>query len=196
MTHLTMAQLVALREPGSDLGDAMARRHLDGCPTCQAELERLHQRVARLKALPTLRPPRDRWPEVQTRLRNDRRRQRRQWLGLGGLVLAASVTLAVVVEPEKASAESAISEAISLSQQLEDVLQSYNPDARVLNGRTERIASALEERIAAIDWQLEMTELLENQAREDASLRLWRERVGLLDALVDVRVTRASNVGL
>jgi hypothetical protein len=27
-------------------------------------------------------------------------------------------------------------------------------------------------------------------------LRLWRERVGLLDALMDVHVTRASNAGL
>jgi hypothetical protein len=27
-------------------------------------------------------------------------------------------------------------------------------------------------------------------------LRLWRERVGLLDALVDVHVTRASSAGL
>jgi hypothetical protein len=27
-------------------------------------------------------------------------------------------------------------------------------------------------------------------------LELWRERVGLLNALVDVHVTRASNVGL
>jgi hypothetical protein len=27
-------------------------------------------------------------------------------------------------------------------------------------------------------------------------IQLWRERVGLLDALVDVHVTRASNAGL
>jgi hypothetical protein len=47
-----------------------------------------------------------------------------------------------------------------------------------------------------VDRELEMTELLERQAREAELLRLWRERVGLLDALVDVRVTRASNVGL
>jgi hypothetical protein len=31
--------------------------------------------------------------------------------------------------------------------------------------------------------------------RETESLRLWRERVGLLDALVDVHVTRAGYVG-
>jgi hypothetical protein len=41
-----------------------------------------------------------------------------------------------------------------------------------------------------------MAELLEQQQRDDQLLKLWRERVGLLDALVDVHVTRASNVGL
>ena len=56
MNHLTMDTLVSMREPGSEPGQAAAREHLDGCPHCQAELERLHQRVARLKALPTLRP--------------------------------------------------------------------------------------------------------------------------------------------
>jgi hypothetical protein len=41
-----------------------------------------------------------------------------------------------------------------------------------------------------------MAELMEQQPRDDQLLKLWRERVGLLDALVDVHVTRASNVGL
>ena len=35
-----------------------------------------------------------------------------------------------------------------------------------------------------------------SQARDAQLLQLWRERVGLLDALVDVHVTRASNAGL
>ena len=98
MTHLSMDALVSLREAGQEPGDAAAREHLEGCEHCRAELERLHQRVARLKALPALRSRRDRWPEVQ--------------------------------------------------------------------------------------------------ARESQVLRLWRERVGLLDALMDVHVTRASNAGL
>jgi hypothetical protein len=41
-----------------------------------------------------------------------------------------------------------------------------------------------------------MAELEEQQTRDQQLLKLWRERVGLLDALVDVHVTRASNVGL
>jgi hypothetical protein len=59
------------------------------------------------------------------------------------------------------------------------------------------MAQELEDRIARVDRELEATELLPGeQAPDDQLLKLWRERVGLLDALVDVHVTRASNAGL
>jgi hypothetical protein len=58
MTHLSMEALLSLREAGLEPGDTAAREHLESCPGCRAELERLHQRVARLKALPALRPTR------------------------------------------------------------------------------------------------------------------------------------------
>jgi hypothetical protein len=66
----------------------------------------------------------------------------------------------------------------------------------VVDGQTAGIAQELEDRIARVDRELEMAELMEQQARDLELLRLWRERNGLLDALVDVHVTRASNVGL
>jgi hypothetical protein len=47
-----------------------------------------------------------------------------------------------------------------------------------------------------VDRELEATELLPDQPPEDQLLQLWRERVGLLDALVDVHLTRASDAGL
>jgi len=199
MTHLSMDSLVSLREPGSEPGQAAAREHLDQCPHCQAELQRLHQRVARLKALPTLRPGRDRWPETKARFRADRRRRRTRFMGLTGLVTAASVALAVAVgdisRPADATAEQ-LSQAMERSQVLESALSEYNPAGRVLDGRTARIAGELEDRIARVDRELEATELLRQQATNRDLLKLWRERVGLLDALVDVHVTRASNAGL
>jgi hypothetical protein len=85
------------------------------------------------------------------------------------------------------------------SQLLESALNDYNPDGRVLDGGTARIAGELEDRIARLDRELEMAELQSQQQQQptnDDLLRLWRERVGLLDALVDVRVARASNAGL
>jgi hypothetical protein len=199
MTHLSMEALLSLREPGTEPGGAAAREHLDECSVCQAELHRLHQRVARLKALPTLRPSRDRWPETAARFRAERLRRRTRRVGFAGLAVAASVALAVTVVNRPQPVETnpnQINQAMERSQALESALSQYNPEARVLDGRTGRIAQELEDRIARLDRQLEMTELSQKQARDQELLRLWRERVGLLDALVDVHATHASNAGL
>lgn len=199
MSHLSMESLLSLREPGSEPGVAAAREHLNGCSVCQTELRRLDQRVARLKALPTLRPSRDRWPETAARFRAERLRRRTRQVGFAGLAAAASVALAVTVVDRPQPVESnpnQINQVMERSQALETALSEYNSDARVLDGRTARIAQELEDRIARLDRQLEMTELSPKQARDQELLSLWRERVGLLDALVDVHVTRASNAGL
>ena len=200
MTHLTMDALVSLRETGTEPGQAAVREHLNECAHCQAELRRLHQRVARLKALPTLRPGRDRWPETKARFKAERRRSRTRVMGLTGLAAAASVALAVAVggnlsEPGEISVDQ-LNQVMERSQVLESALSEYNPEARVLDGRTARIAGELEDGIARVDRELELTELLRQQATDQDLLKLWRERVGLLDALMDVHVTRASNAGL
>jgi hypothetical protein len=200
MTHLSIEALVGLREAGLEPGDAVAREHLDGCASCRAELERLHQRVARLKALPALRTSRDRWPAVLDRLRAERRRHRARFAGLAGLAAAASVALAVGVstlrQPEPGLTPAEIEQAMVRSRVLESALDRIDPESRVLDGRTAGIAQELEERIARVDRELEMAELMERQSRDAELLKLWRERIGLLDALVDVHVTRASHVGL
>lgn len=199
MTHLTMDALVSLREPGNEPGQSAAREHLNQCPHCQAELQRLHQRVARLKALPTLRPGRDRWPETRARYNAERRRRRTRTAGLAGLAAAASVALGIAVgdlsRPNEITAEQ-LTQVMERSQVLESALSEFNPEARVLDGRTARIAGELEDRIARLDRELELTELQPQQGTDQDLLKLWRERVGLLDALVDVHVTRASNAGL
>ena len=199
MTHLSMEALLSLREAGLEPGDASAREHLDGCPTCQAELDRLHQRVARIKALPALRPSRDRWPLVTARLRVARRAHRQRMAGLAGLAAAASIAVAVLIGPRGEvvpGGRQEIQAAMARSQALETALSQYHPEQRMLDGRTAGIAQELEDRIARVDRELEMAELLQQQPKDDQLLKLWRERVGLLDALVDVHVTRASNVGL
>ena len=198
MTHLSMETLLGLHEPGREPGDAAAREHLEGCPHCQAEQDRLHQRIAHLKALPALRPARDRWPEVADRVRVDQRRRRNRYAGLVGLATAASLALAAVIgrSAPATPVESQLRAAMQRSQALESALGRYDLESRVLDGRTARIAQELEDRIARVDRELEMADLLERQRRDGALLKLWRERVGLLDALVDVHVTRASNAGL
>jgi hypothetical protein len=207
MNHLSMEALLSLREPGAEPGTAAAREHLSECPQCQAELDRLHQRVARLKALPPLRPARDRFPQTIARFRAERSRRRIGLGGILGLAAAASIALVTAIDPlsrDNISGSSdslwvppaEISRAMERSQALENALSALNPDARILDGRTAGMAQELEDRIARLDRELEATELLEQQARDLELLKLWRERVGLLDALVDVHVTRASNAGL
>lgn len=200
MTHLPIETLISLRETGLEPGDAAAREHLDGCAHCRGELERLHQRVARLKALPAVRPSRDRWSAVREQVRAERRRHRARFAGFAGVAVAASVALAIGVstlrEPEPGLNPAEIERAMVRSQALESALERIDPESRVLDGRTAGIAQELEDRIARVDRELEMVELSEQQSRDAELLRLWRERVGLLDALVDVHVTRASHVGL
>jgi hypothetical protein len=199
MTHLTIEALLSLRDTGSEPGTAAAREHLEHCALCQQEFDRLHQRVARLKALPPLRPGRDRWPETVARFRAERSRRRIRRVGLAGLAAAAALALALGIgdrAPAPDLTASQLNEAMVRSQALESALSAYNPDGRVLDGRTARMAQELEERIARVDRALEATELLQQQARDQELLQLWRERVGLLDALVDVHLTRASNAGL
>lgn len=204
MTHLTMEQLLVLRDAAqSEPGSQAARAHLEHCAPCRTELDRLHQRAARLRALPGLRPARDQFPAIRARLDAGRRQRQVRRVAMGGLALAASVALAVVFAPAPSGdagagqvASGELAEAMSRSQQLERALLAIEPEARLLDGRTAAIAGRLEDRLYMVDRDLQAAELLDREVRLQQQLRLWRERVGLLDALVDVHVTRASYAGL
>jgi hypothetical protein len=202
MNHLSMEQLLQLQGPATDPGIGDARAHLASCPSCQAELDRLHQRVARLKALPALRPARDAWPAIHGRISAERHQRQTRWMGVAGLALAASVILAVIltdvshVDDLAASTSVAIDSAKAQSRELEHAILQFDPESRVIDGRTARVAADLEDQIAELDRELQQMQSIENIAREHEVLQLWRQRVGLLDALVDIHVTRASNVGL
>jgi hypothetical protein len=202
MNHLNMEQLLQLTGHATDPGTGDARVHLEACDACRAELDRLHQRVARLKALPALRPARDAWPVVRNDIAVRRHRRQTRWMGIAGLAMAASVILAVIltdvsnVDDLAASTSYAIDSAKAQSRQLEDAILQLDPENRVIDGRTARVAADLEDQIARLDRQLQGMQSIENVAREHEVLQLWRQRVGLLDALVDIHVTRASTVGL
>jgi hypothetical protein len=120
----------------------------------------------------------------------------------GAMALAASLALALFMKrPTPAAPATASQQELTSLQQrsraLEAAIGAYDPDGRVLDGRTSRVAADLEDRIADVDRRLERTELdAPPGMRGPDVMQLWQERVGLLDALVDVHVTRASNVGL
>lgn len=204
MTHLTMEQLLALDEPGLEPGTAQARTHLQDCAACRAEYERLRQRQARLRALPTLRPARDQWPAVAGLVAAERRRRLVQRAVTAISAVAALLLLAVALrsarpahDVEGLAAEAQITELMERSRALEAAIGAARPDQRVVDGRTIGVATDLESRIADLDRMLEVQELDAPPGRgEMQRVQLWRERVGLLNALVDVHVTNARNVGL
>jgi hypothetical protein len=202
MTHLTMEQLLALDAPGLEPGTAQAREHVERCAACRAEYERLRQRQARLRALPSLRPARDQWPVVAGRVAAERRRRLVQRAVMAISAVAALLLLAVALrsparDAEALAAEQQLADLMERSQALEAAIGATRPDERMVDGRTVRVASDLESRLAALDRMLEVQELDAPPGRgEMQRVELWRERVGLLNALVDVHVTNARNVGL
>jgi hypothetical protein len=171
---------------------------------CQAELDALHQRVARLKALPSLHPPRDRWPAIQQGFQAERRRilfTRARWIT--GAV-AASFALVIGTQvvrqrpPDGMAREAVASEnlqsLVSQSQQLEAALREYRPENRVVNGAVAGAVAELEDRIATIDEQLGRRG--EWNASQHDVTNLWRRRVELMQGLVNVHVTRAAYLGM
>jgi hypothetical protein len=122
-------------------------------------------------------------------------------MGFSGLAAAASIALVlatgkVASPPAPQASAHELQQVMVRSQALETALSEFNPEGRVVDGRTAQMAQELEDRIARVDRALEATELSPEQGHDQDLLSLWRERVGLLDALVDVHLTRASDAGL
>ncbi|MSR03066.1 MAG: hypothetical protein EXR94_10080 [Gemmatimonadetes bacterium] len=201
MTHLSMEQLLATREPGLEPQVRNWRDHIEICAVCRAELDRLDQRVARLRALPGLRPSRDLFGAVRLKAAADRRAKQVRRVVLGGMALAASVAFAAFMingRPDHrtlVAADPELAEMMSQSQGLEQALSGFDQDRQVVDGRAVAVTSSLEDQLARVDRQLEAVGMLEAEARQIRMIKLWRERVGLLDALVDVHLTGARYVG-
>jgi hypothetical protein len=197
MMHCTMEDLGALQ---AGEGSVWARRHITTCAACRAELETLYQRVAQLKALPALHPPRDRWPVIQAALRAERARRRRSWGAWGGsLAAAAAIAGLLLLRPSSGQSGNLHAELAQAKQQsatLEDSLHNYDLDGRVLSGQAAAVVAELEDRISAIDGTLAQQAELGRDAQDAELVKLWQERVGLMRELVNARVTRARYVGL
>src|SRR5215470_14078245 len=131
--HCTIEDLVALRDGE---GSVWARRHVEECAECQAERERLYQRVAQLKALPALRPPRDRWSAIRDTVLAERSRRRQRWLR-GGLAVAAALVGVMFLHPGGPAPVQGedLAKAKAQSAQLESTLRNYDSDSRVMSGR-------------------------------------------------------------
>jgi len=162
------------------------------------EIDAVHQRVAQLKALPSLSPHRDRWPVIREGVLAARRQRRVKQVRWAALALAASVATVIAVrgvEDRRLAAANTgdVQQLVSQSQQLEQTLRDLEPQGRVLNGAAASAVADLEDRIAAVDARLGSG--APSASREEMA-DLWRRRVDLMQGLVNVHVTRAAYLGM
>ncbi len=191
--HGTTDELLAVRDGE---GSAWAREHVAACAACAAEVERLGQVRAQLRALPSYAPPRDRWPAVREVARRERSRRRTvRWSGL--VAAAAAVVVGVVLfgrRPAVSPQDVALQRAMAESAAMEQVFESLHPDRRTLSGQAANVVADLEDQLAQVDAALNDTVAWRSDPTRVAGL--WKQRAGLLSALVDVHETRASVAGL
>ncbi len=212
LRHCSIEELIEVRNGHGSYG---ARTHVDECEECRDELDRLHQRIALLKALPTMNAPRDRWPAVRSRVLADRRRV---WWLRGGWAAAATIALlaganAFMGSPaavEQSAAERPgftpippqmmvvpsapdVQSLVVQSRSLDQALRALSGERRIINGLTALAIADLEDRILIIDTRLADASREVITRRE--LLELLRQRVMLMDELVSAHERRATYIG-
>lgn len=195
LIHCTMEELLAIRD---GYGSATSKEHLEGCDDCMMEMERVYQRVAALKALPTIDAPRDRWDEVKRLALVERRKNRRWMFGWSGAAAAAIALLMFGVSsglvsfgPERPEGQIAV--LMQESQDLEGVLRTIKPSKRVLNGRVASTVVRLEDEIQLVDRRLSELDR-DRRVRVEQLEGLWQQRVRLMESLVTVHSNRGTYV--
>jgi len=194
LRHCSIQELLEVRNGEGSVG---AKIHVDECEECRNELDRLHQRVAALKALPKLNAPRDRWPLVRERIVEAR--QRMWWKRMGWAAAAAiALTLGangLVPWPGAApeSEEVELQTLVEQSVQLDSMLKTVQKRARVVNGLTAVTIAELEDRIIFLDSRLSSARRV--TITEDQLRQILQQRVMLMDALVNTHTKRTVNVG-
>jgi len=165
-----------------------------------------------LNALPDVMPPRAVWHRIREQAEAEglisQRPMRRPMTWHGGVGLAAAVALAAVLvplmmntpEPEGLTEPpvttltntvpvNALRALMVESRQLESNLRSLPAEPRVRQAGTVATLSEIEDRIAAIDYQLNDPAI---QMTAEENEIFWRERVRLMKLLVGLRYAQAQ----
>ena len=195
--HLTMSELLALRDHE---GTQVAQQHLEECDACATAFDRVHQRVAALRALPALQPPRDRWAGIRDAVVQERRGARWRHAGVVGLAAAAMLALFVGIQTlttgivnSESTARVELRDLIAESQRLETLLHEVEREPRVMTGMTAATIADLEDRIAVVDEGI--AQATTSRYASTAVGQLWRERVSLMGTLVNTHVKHVAYVG-
>jgi len=212
--HANTDELLSLRdgEPVSPVVGA----HVDDCERCQRELDR-HRLVRRiLRELPAVKPPADLWRTVAVGSVAPQRAPRFHWAS--GVAIAASFLLGLTLmmridsdnnDPSKAPLETTPAATVSSlvepgtgvslaalqtrSRKLEALRAAMPRQPKVERAGTAMTIADLEDRIALVDLRLHAADALGlTEAQRHA---LWKERVNLMQSLVQVEDARLQGPG-
>jgi len=165
-----------------------------------------------LNELPDTMPPRIVWDRIREQAQAEGLIRRpvgaRPSTWYGGLGLAAAAMLVVMLapgmcetrptgfpteppldEPTNSSALNGLSALMVQSQRLESDLRALPAEPRVMRASTIATISEIQDRIAAIDYQLSASEILMTPEEREI---FWRERVRLMKSLVRLRYAQAQ----
>ena len=166
-----------------------------------------------LNDLPETMPPRIVWNRIREQaaaeglIRTTAMQRPSNWFG--GLAIAATVVMAVILvprwtstpelgpsmtEPQSTTAENslgitALQALMVQSQQLESDLRSLPDEPKVMRASTVSTIADIENSVAAIDYQLNDSAV--PMTAEEREL-FWRERVRLMKSLVQLRYAQAQ----
>ena len=166
---------------------------------------------AGLRQLPDTPPPRIVWDRIRAQAEAEGLIGRpllarpSTWYGMG---LAAAVAVAALIapgllnqpetefptepttsEPSNISAQQGLKALMVESRQIESNLRALPADPRVMRASTAATISDLEDRIAAIDYQLNDPSIQLSPEDEEV---FWRERVRLIKSLLRLRYAQAQ----
>jgi len=171
-----------------------------------AHLDQFLNLRARLRALPSVPDAdRDAWPEIQARIVRSERSARRR-ARMSGFAAAASVaalglfaTIRLLESPvvpvtstgpvAAPAAAGALAELRSRSQLLEAVLAEMPARPAVERAATSVPIESLEARVQWLDHEILVADA---QARVPDAERLWRDRVEVMNSLVQLRYVEAQ----
>jgi hypothetical protein len=211
--HAHLHELLSLRD-----GEPVTREaagHVEGCALCTQRLANLHAVRQRLRALPeTIASGRDGWVEVERRIVARTEAPHRR-IRIGLLAAAASVaSLAVLAglrlqdrapeEPEAfadlgaevaaAAPQLSIADLQRQSLQLEALLASLPERPAVERAATALPIETLEAQVQWVDHRLSEFEAAPTSAAE--AERLWRDRIEIMNSLVQLRYVEAQRLAL
>lgn len=153
----------------------------------------------RLAALPGFAPPAPGWQGVLAARRRREGAIAARWpLALAAALLAVAVGLGWWLQTAQrdvarvagAKAVLPVSDAVLAENERLEWLLASLPEPRTMRGSTAFTVAEIEDRLALVDDRLSRV-TLEPNAPERAE-QLWRERVGLMNSLVQVRYTDAT----